>query len=304
MDVLSDAVTMMRSGRPHSNISRLPARWGMRFPPAEGAGFHIVLVGTCWLLRAGSEPVRLSAGDIVLLPRESGHALADDPDSPLTDFRIGPRAHEDEPGTSRIVTELLCGAYVLDRSRPHPLLAELPDVIHLPARVGHHPRLRAAIDLLGAELTAPGAGATASVSALLDLLLLYMLRTWFDDQSTGSSTGWPAALADPAISTALHVMHAQPEEPWTVRELGARAGLSRTVFAQRFTTLVGRPPMAYLTWWRMTVAARLLRETDTPLSSVARRCGYSSEFAFAKTFKREFGVAPGHFRRQPEDTGS
>ncbi|MCK9926585.1 AraC family transcriptional regulator [Frankia sp. Mgl5] len=304
MDVLSDAVTMMRSGRPHSNISRLPTRWGVRFPPTEGAGFHIVLVGTCWLLPEGTEPVRLSTGDIVLLPHESGHVLADDPDSPLTDFRIGPRVPEDEPDTGRIVAELLCGAYVLDRSRPHPLLAELPDVIHLPARVGHHPRLRAAIDLLGAELAAPGMGATASVSALLDLLLLYMLRTWFDDQSTGSSTGWPAALTDPAISAALHAMHAQPEASWTVRELGARAGLSRTVFAQRFTTLVGRPPMAYLTWWRMTVAARLLRETDASLSSVARRCGYSSEFAFAKTFKREFGVAPGFFRRQPEDTGS
>jgi AraC-like DNA-binding protein len=77
------------------------------------------------------------------------------------------------------------------------------------------------------------------------------------------------------------------------------------VFAQRFTALVGRPPLAYLTWWRMTVAAKLLRETDTPLPAVARRCGYSSEFAFAKTFKREFGVAPGAFRRLPEvPTGS
>jgi AraC-like DNA-binding protein len=76
--------------------------------------------------------------------------------------------------------------------------------------------------------------------------------------------------------------------------------LSRTAFAQRFTALVGRPPLAYLTWWRMTMAARLLRESDAPLATVARRCGYSSEFAFAKAFKREFGVAPGAFRRQRE----
>jgi transcriptional regulator GlxA family with amidase domain len=140
------------------------------------------------------------------------------------------------------------------------------------------------------------------VSALLDLLLLYMLRAWFADRSADSPTGWPAALADPAVSAALRGMHAEPEAPWTVRGLGERAGLSRTVFAQRFTALVGKTPLAYLTWWRMSLAAGMLRETDAPLSAVARRCGYSSEFAFAKTFKREFGVAPGVFRRQSQQS--
>ncbi len=305
MDVLSDAVTTMRTGRPHSNRYRLGAPWGLRFPPTDGAGFHIVLGGTCWLLPADAEPLRLTTGDIVFLPHEPGHALANDPGSPLTEFRLGGRDREDDPGTGGAVTELLCGAYLLDRSRAHPLLADLPDIVHLPAHVGRHPRLRTAVDLLGAELAEPRAGATASVSALLELLLLYMLRAWFDDQSTGSPTGWPAALADRAVSAALHAMHADPAAPWTVRELGARAGLSRTVFAQRFTALVGRPPLAYLTWWRMTMAAKLLRATDAPLSTVARRCGYSSEFAFAKTFKREFGIAPGAFRRRPEfDTTS
>jgi AraC-like DNA-binding protein len=302
VDVLSDAVTTMRTGRPHSARSRLRAPWGRRFAPTDGAGFHIVLGGTCWLLPAGDEPLRLATGDIVFLPREPGHALADDPTSPLTEFRFGGGGDE-ASGAGGAVTDLLCGAYVLDRSRPHPLLADLPDVVHLPAQVGRHPRLRSAVDLLGAEIAEPRAGATASVSALLDLLLLYMLRAWFDDRAAGSPTGWPAALADPAVSEALHAMHTEPEAQWTVRELGARARLSRTVFAQRFTATVGRPPLAYLTWWRMTMAASQLRNTDAPLSTVARRCGYSSEFAFAKTFKREFGVAPGSYRRQP-DTGT
>jgi AraC-like DNA-binding protein len=297
MDVLSDAVTTMRTGRPHSSWNRLRAPWGLRFPPIDGAGFHIVLSGTCWLMPAGAEPLRLTTGDIALLLREPGHALADDPGSPLTPFRAGDRDRDDEQGAGA-VSELLCGAYILDRSRPHPLLAELPDVIHMPARIGRQPRLQAAISLLGAELTERRAGSGASVSALLDLLLLYMLREWFDDQSARSPAGWPAALADPAVSVALQAMHAEPEASWTVRGLGERAGLSRTVFAQRFTALVGRPPLAYLTWWRMTVAAKLLRETDAPLPAVARRCGYSSEFAFAKAFKREFGAAPGAFRRQ------
>jgi cupin len=86
-----------------------------------------------------AEPLRLAAGDMVLLLREPGHALADDPGSPLTAFRIGDCDRDDQPRVGT-VTELLCGAYVLDRSRPHPLLADLPDTIHLPAHVGRHPR--------------------------------------------------------------------------------------------------------------------------------------------------------------------
>src|SRR5688500_11514680 len=130
MDVLSDAVTTMRTGRPHSTRNRLHTPWDLRFAPTGGAGFYIVLSGSCRLLPADAEPLRLTAGDIVFLPREPGHALAGDPASPLT--------------------ELLCGAYLLDRSRTHPLLAGLPDIVHLPARVGRHTRLRTAVDLLGA----------------------------------------------------------------------------------------------------------------------------------------------------------
>ncbi|MDG4863395.1 helix-turn-helix transcriptional regulator, partial [Streptomyces sp. T-3] len=89
-----------------------------------------------------------------------------------------------------------------------------------------------------------------------------------------------------------------PARPWTVEDLGARAGLSRAAFARRFTALVGQPPLAYLTWWRMTTAGRLLREADAPLRTVAEQAGYTSEFAFAKAFKREYGMAPGQYRKR------
>jgi AraC-like DNA-binding protein len=93
-------------------------------------------------------------------------------------------------------------------------------------------------------------------------------------------------------------MHQDHARPWTVQELGDRAGLSRAAFARRFTTLVGRPPLSYLTWWRLSTAARLLREADAPLASIASQVGYTSQFAFAHAFKREFGVAAGSYRRQ------
>ena len=112
-------------------------------------------------------------------------------------------------------------------------------------------------------------------------------------RSTNCST-----LHDPQIAAALRAIHADPARQWTVEELGQRAGLSRAAFARRFTGLVGQPPLTYLTWWRMTTAAGFLLRSDAPLSAVARRIGYTSEFAFATAFKRAYGMAPGTYRRR------
>jgi AraC-like DNA-binding protein len=305
MDVLSDAVAAMRTGRPHSSRRDKYAPWGMRFDASDGAGFHVVLRGSAWLIPAAGRPVALGPGDVVFLAHGRGHALAGGLDGPLEEVRL--RADGTWPQPPAPVREsaspdavLLCGAYLLDRARAHPLLTELPEVVHLPARVGAHRSLRAAVELLGTELEESRPGSDTIVSSLLDTLLLYILRAWWleGQPSDGHPTGWAAALADPAIAAALQAVHADPAHPWTVGELGTRAGLSRAAFARRFTTLVGEPPLTYVTWWRMITAGRLLREDDLPLRLVAQRAGYTSEFAFAKAFKREYGVAPGQYRKR------
>ncbi|MFF0475962.1 AraC family transcriptional regulator [Streptomyces sp. NPDC004284] len=302
MDVLSDAIAAMRTGLPHSSRTVRLAPWGVRYPSSDSAGFHAVLQGTAWLLPPDDgTPVRLGPGDVVLFAHGTGHGIADRPDTPLVDVLPAPdgswptRPDRGPVGTEEIV--MLCGAYRLSRARAHPLLTDLPPFVHVPARAGSHPRLRAAVDLLGAELAEPQPGSDAIVPALLDTLLLYLLRTWWLTERADRSTGWSAALSDPAVAGALRALHGDPARAWTVEELGALGGLSRAAFARRFTALVGRPPLAYLTWWRMTTAGRLLRSDDLPLRAVAERSGYSSEFAFAKAFKREYGVAPGQYRK-------
>lgn len=305
MDVLSDAVAAMRTGRPHSSRQDVQAPWGMRFGESDGAGFHVLLRGSAWLIPAGGEPVALAAGDVVFLAHGHGHALASGLDAPLKEVRVGSDGRWPEPprpadahGCADAV--VMCGVYRLDRSRAHRLLAELPEVMHLPARVGTHRSLRAAVELLGMELDERSPGSDAIVTALLDTLLLYILRAWWQqERGAGRTAGWAAALADPAVSAALRAIHGDPARPWTVQELGGEGGLSRAAFARRFTALVGEPPLTYLTWWRMTTAGRLLRADDAPLRQVAQRSGYTSEFAFAKAFKREYGVAPGQYRRSP-----
>ncbi|MEU9351488.1 AraC family transcriptional regulator [Streptomyces griseoloalbus] len=302
MDVVSDAVAAIRTGQPHAARTRRTVPWGLRFPAAPGTGFHVVLQGRCWLLFAGCDPVPLSAGDVVLVPHGHEIALADSHDSELVD--VAPDMDDSwlpapSARTAGELTVLMCGSYQLDRAGAHPLLAELPAFIHLPRRVGRDAALNAVVDLLGDELDRRRPGTDAAIPALLDAMLLYILRTWYQEHAPRTTGGWASALADPAVGSALQHMHAEPATAWTVELLSRRAGMSRAAFSRRFTELVGRPPMTYLTWWRMTTAGRMLRgDGDAPLQVVAERVGYSSEFAFNRAFKREFGVSPGAYRRR------
>ncbi|WP_405855736.1 AraC family transcriptional regulator [Streptomyces sp. NBC_00090] len=331
MDVLSDVIAVMRTGRPRSASVRWHAPWAQSFASVPGsAGFQVVLEGTCVLRPTGAGGVgergelELVAGDVVFLPHGAGHLLADSPESgdahresiatrtgegcaPASKAEAEAGAETayvsdrvDPTGRGGPVTALLCGTYQLDPARTHPLLHGLPGLIHLPARPGRAPELAAAVELLAAELRRPRLGTDAAVPALLDTLLLYILRIWFAEQADSAgpgASGWAAALGDPAVTAALHAMHRSPAAPWTVESLAAEAGLSRAPFARRFAALVGRPPLAYLTWWRMTLAERLLRTTDAPLRTVAEQVGYGTEFAFSAAFKRIHGSAPGGYRR-------
>ncbi|WP_371784352.1 AraC family transcriptional regulator [Streptosporangium subroseum] len=310
MDVLSDILAVMRTGQPRSAQVTWHAPWAQRFAPVPGAvGFHVILRGPCWLIGPDTDPMPLAPGDVVFRPHGQGHTLADSPSTQPTT----PACRPDEPdllpryvvdtvgvpsGVGDPAAVVLCGAYELDPALIHPLLHDLPELVHIPAHLGRHPQLRAAVDLLTAELAHPGLGTDALIPALLDTLLLYILRGWFDRQPALRATGWAVALNDPAIAAALQAMHHHPARPWTVANLAAEARLSRAPFARRFTTLLGQPPLTYLTWWRMTTAARLLRQTDAPLSAIAGEVGYASEFAFANAFKRRYGAAPGRYRRQ------
>jgi AraC-like DNA-binding protein len=298
MDVVSDAISAVRIGRPSSNRLRVGGSWCARLDPYEGAGFHVVLAGGCWLLPdGGGEPVTLGAGDVVLLPHGAGHVLADAPVDAAAVAGAVPFEGWRESGARAVgagrEVELLCGKYRLDRSRAHPLMAELPEVVHLPNRVGWHPELRSAVDLLARELDERRPGACLALPSLLDLLLIYMVRAWMTEAATGT---WPAVLSDPVATAALRALHSDPAAPWTNDRLAVEAGVSRATLARRFTALVGRSPMAYLTWWRLTLAATRLRDTDASLAVVAREAGYGSPYALSHAFSREFGVTPGRYR--------
>ena len=150
------------------------------------------------------------------------------------------------------------------------------------------------VNLLAAEAGHEGPGQEAYLDRLLDLLLIAVLRTWFDRDENAPT--WWHAEHDPVVGPALKLMYNNPEHPWTVANLAAAVGSSRAVFASRFTEQVGEPPIAFLTNWRLALAADLLRLSRSTIAAVARQVGYSTPFALSSAFKRAYGVSPNTYR--------
>jgi AraC-like DNA-binding protein len=156
---------------------------------------------------------------------------------------------------------------------------------------------QATLRVLRHELAARTPGSGTVIDRLLDVLFVQVIRSWLGTEDH-AGTSWLQALRDPSIGRALSILHANPAAPWTIETLAREVSLSRATLTRRFSSLVGEPPLAYLTRWRMELAARHLRETDEAVSTIARHVGYASEFAFSRAFSRLRGVPPGRYRAE------
>ena len=183
-----------------------------------------------------------------------------------------------------------------DREVAHPLLSLLPEVLHVPADPVDGARVAAIVGMLAGEVGGREPGSRAGVARLIDLLLIQVVRRWIAEGDDGRAS-WLRALRDPALARVLAAVHAHPDRPWTVEALAATGHLSRATLARRFVEEVGEPPLAYLTRWRMDLAARRLRESDEPIDAIARAVGYTSEYSFNRAFARHRGQPPGRYRR-------
>jgi AraC-like DNA-binding protein len=195
-------------------------------------------------------------------------------------------------------TVMISGTYQMHSEVSRRLLDALPTLLIRPAGAGD----RALVALLTREMTGTGTAQELVLDRLLDLLLVSVLRSWLASPDPGVP-GWHQAQGDPVVGPALWLIHDDPAYGWTVAALAARAGVSRASLARRFTELVGEPPMAYLTSWRITLAADLLRQADATIGAVARRVGYGSAFALSAAFKRERGISPQEYRRRTPTHG-
>ena len=302
-DIVADVVATTRRGSLMYSRNRFQAPWGAAFPAADVAMFHVITAGACWLTVDGAETVQLTRGDVVLFPFGAAHSLADTPQRPTRPIsEIAGRAFGGGAPPCDIVVEgdgpataWICGGYGLAAGARHPLTSVLPDVVVITAAQARGTGLGATVDLIAAEVDGTDPGAPAVMASLVDLLLVYLLRTWFAEHHDGG--GWGRALFDPAVGTALSLIHADPGRPWTLDALASATATGRATLTRRFAALTGQSPMAYLTAWRMSLAARGLRNSDATVRQLAQDAGYDSEFAFARAFKRATGTAPGQYRK-------
>jgi AraC-like DNA-binding protein len=309
VDVLSEVLDALHLTTAVYGRLELGTPWRLRIPAREALTFYVVARGSAWLeLGDGRErtALPLSRGDAVLLPRGSAHVLrdADRSDAPPHDFDYAgcPRVRIGESerfGGAGPVTSLVTGHFTFGGATPNTLLASLPLAVHLPADAAASGPLGGVVPLIMSETTAPGPGGAVALARLADLLLIHALRHWI--ATAGADRCGLRAVADPAIGAALRLMHARPAEPWTVARLAAAVAMSRSAFAARFAQLVGEPPLQYLARWRMTRAARLLRDGQLSVAAVAEQVGYANPAAFTKAFARVQGVGPGAFRRRERD---
>lgn len=299
MDPLSDVLGLLRPNSYGFRGLDAGGDWAIAFAPSEGVKCYAIQSGVCWIaLESGAEPMRLQAGDFILLPGRSAFRLYSAADAPPIDaYRFFPTIPAGE-------TALLNGGggcagvggfFDFEGQHTELLLGVLPPIVHIRAET-----TRAAlgwlVERLMRELREPQPGGALMAGHLAQTLLIEALRLHLIERSP-HSTGWLFALADRQMRLVISAMHAEPARRWTLHDLARIAGMSRSSFAARFKKTVGEPAMDYLTRWRMMLAADRLATRGTPIAVVAPAVGYESESAFGAAFKRVIGTSPRQFTK-------
>ncbi|MFB9723727.1 AraC family transcriptional regulator [Planobispora longispora] len=309
MDALTGLLDGPRAREAFLLRAMMAPPWSVRIEDRAPLSLTAVVRGEAWVIPDRGGAVRLRPGDIAITRGPDPCTFADDPATPpqvvvhpgqrcttpegeeLSEaMTLGVRTWGNDPDGPMV---MLVGTYQPHSEISRRLLRALPTLLVLPGDSLGSPL----VPLLGQEIVREEPGQEVVLDRLLDLLLIAVLRAWFS-RPEAEAPAWYHALGDPVVGRALRLLHAHPDRPWTVAGLAAEVGVSRAALARSFTELVGEPPMAYLTDWRLTLAADLLRGSDATVGAVAARVGYGSAFALSTAFKRVRGVSPQEHRRK------
>ncbi len=273
------------------------APWGMEISGTGFAQFHIVTRGTCYVESAG-KTLDLSSGDVLLFPRGAAHTLADAPartPAPGSDVMASLATATPMFSEGGAETGLICGHYAYRMHPSHPLITGLPDLVHLHAL--HElmdPVALSVLPILICETRRSEPGAVSVSERLAEVLLIQILRAHVRDRP--GLNGFLSALSDARLQRALERIHADFAAPLTLTDIAHHAGMSRSGLAQHFRQSIGLAPIEYLAKWRMLNAGELLQSGGRTVADVAECSGYDSQIAFARAFKREYGMTPTQFR--------
>jgi len=271
--------------------------WGVELPPFENTSmFHIVTSGHC-LVEVKGESIKLEAGDLVFISRACGHKVVGANNQEATNlFELPIKQVSKLYETLELnldeedKTTLLCGVVRISHPAGEMLIDEMPDFIHI--KRDHHmfgDMMGEIVRLVFREASGNFIGGETVITRLADVLLIQAIRSWV--VNSGELHGkWVTALADDKIGRALSCIHTNPENNWTIENLGVEVGLSRTAFASRFKEMVGESVLSYITKWRMNLAFMMVKEGRRVDPDFVESLGYKSESAFRRTFKKTIGM--------------
>jgi AraC-like DNA-binding protein len=315
MDALSDVLQAIRLDGAVFISASFTAPWcirgkfglrtaSRRLPRSDHiAFFHVLVDGACEArLAGGGDTVELRPGDVLLFPRNHLHLLGSDvsvapvdrgeeppPDRPVLEF---------EHGGGGAPTHCICGYLALDPRICRPLIGGLPEMLKISLAGDSKGAWLLELLRVGVrESATQGPGARTLLAKLAELTFVEAMRR-YASSLPAEQRGWLAGLRDRHVGKALALLHENPSRAWTVEDLAREVALSRSAFADHFVELIGEPPMQYLTRWRLALAAQRLRTGSESVARIAEHCGYDSEAAFNRAFKREFGAPPSTWRKK------
>ena len=276
--------------------------WAMCIQGTGFAQFHVITHGRC-VVTCDGHSHECAAGDILFFPRGQAHVLADQPDcEPISGAQVmasfaGNDPYFAEGGTP---TRVICGHYEYRADIHHPLLIELPELVHVRSTdVLGETSNTAVLPLIMAELTSENPGRSLIVERFAEVLLIHTLRMYH--LNSKSPTGFYAGLTDARLERAISRIHKDFSSPIGLADLADSAAMSRSAFAQHFKQTISLSPIEYLTKWRMLVAQDILKSSDFSIAQVAEQIGYESDISFSRAFKREYGVTPSSVRKTQSD---
>ena len=268
--------------------------------------YHVVTAGECYGKLAGGEPVHVTAGEVIVFVNADAHVMSSAAQGKAQPFTtdameiasVGrmPYCINYADG-GPITTRLVCGYLACDKGPFNPLLDNLPPVIKAGDPNRHTGWIGQFIQYALAESAEQRAGSESVLTRLSELMFIDVLRRYIETLPP-ERAGWLAGLRDPHVGKALSLLHEKPARDWTLEELAREAGASRSVLAERFTAVVGIPPIAYLARWRMQLAAEMLTRGADNIASIAAAIGYDSEASFSRAFKKMLGRPPSQWRRR------
>jgi AraC-like DNA-binding protein len=317
MDAFSEILSGVKLNGAVFFNAEFSAPWGYSTPPANvvvathapGAEqlvlYHLVTDGRAVVELTDGQTIELRPGDIVIFPHADAHHMSSGKDAtrPFPNYGISDKIKARDlsalqAGGGGEVSRFVCGYMTCDPHLSRPILSGLPPVFKVNIRTDSSGQwLEHSILHLVEEAASGRIGSEAMLAKLSEALFVDTLRRYVATLPE-QQTGWLAGARDPIVGKSLGLLHSRVAHPWTIADLADQVGISRSALVDRFVRYLAEPPMAYLTRWRLQLAARSLERTSRGVAEIAADVGYESEAAFNRAFKREFGQPPGRYRSE------